>query len=233
MKWFGNGRSEQPQHPRGVVPLTGVSKTNDDMPAVPSQLPPPHLLAAGGPIRQRDDGDGDRVVRLTTGAAPVILDITHRGGGHFVVDALDGKLRSGSQLVYTDGPFACRSLINADDRPVRALRVQADAHWTIEVRDISTALPLEANGHAARPASDVLRYEGGPGIATLRYGGAQGSSDGGYFLADTFETDATAFLDELANQLGPWQGEAPLSGPCLIYARSDGPWSISVQSLEG
>ena len=233
MKWFGKGRSEQPQHPRGVVPLTGVSKTNDDVPAVSSQLPPPRLLAADGPIRQRDDGDGNRVVRLTTGSGPVILDITHRGRGHFVVDALDGKLNSGSQLVYTDGPFACRALINADDRPVRALRVQADAHWTIEARDVSTALPLEADVHAARPASDVLRYEGGPGIATLRHEGAQGSSDGGYFLVDAFETDPPTFLDELANQVGPWQGEAPLSGPCLIYARSDGPWSISVQPLEG
>lgn len=25
--------------------------------------------------------------------------------------------------------------------------------------------------------------------------------------------------------------EAPLPGPCLVYARSDGPWSISVQRL--
>lgn len=24
----------------------------------------------------------------------------------------------------------------------------------------------------------------------------------------------------------------PLTGPCLIYARSDGPWSITVQSLD-
>jgi len=35
-------------------------------------------------------------------------------------------MRSTSQLVHTDGPFAARALVNADDRPVRALRIEAD-----------------------------------------------------------------------------------------------------------
>ncbi|MFI2780909.1 hypothetical protein [Streptomyces sp. ALB3] len=180
-------------------------------------------------MSQRIGGDGNQVARLTTGVEPVILDIRHQGAGHFVVDALEGKLRSQGQLVYTDGPFSCRSLINADDRPVKALRVQADGPWTIEVTALSSALPLD--GQARRPASDVLCYEGGPGIATLTYEGDPRSGDGGYCLIETFEADGGGFLDELANRTGPWQGEAPLSGPCLVHARSDGPWSISVQPV--
>ncbi|MEU1368517.1 hypothetical protein ABZ454_20580 [Streptomyces sp. NPDC005803] len=220
MKWFQRNRAKQGAD---VVPLTGVTKTG----GAPEQAPSP--LTAGGPVLQCVGGDDDRVAPLTTGAGPVVLDITHRGSGHFVVDALDASLRSGSQLVYTDGPFACRALVNGDDRTVRALRVQADGPWTVEARAVSSALPLE--GDARRPASDVLRYEGGPAIATLRHEGDPRSDDGGYFLVDTFEADGDGFLDELANHVGRWRGEAPLPGPCLIYARSDGPWSISVRTL--
>lgn len=220
MKWFQRGRSGRRAD---VVPLAGVSKSGNG----PAQVP--QVLTAGGPVLQRIVGDGDQVARITTGAGPVILDITHRGAGHFVVDALDGGLHSQSQLVYTDGPFACRSLINADDRPVRALRVQGDGPWLIEATAPSSAMLLE--GSARRAASDVLRYTGGPGIASLRYEGDPRSEDGGYFLVDVFEPSGDGFLDELANHVGPWRGEVPLSGPCLVHARSDGPWSISVRAL--
>ncbi|MEU1482682.1 hypothetical protein [Streptomyces sp. NPDC005752] len=219
MKWFQRDRTEQQA---GAAPLTGVGKSG----ALPERAP--QLLTAGGPVLQRFGGDGDRVTHLTTGAEPVILDITHQGAGHFVVDALDGGLHSRSQLVYTEGPFACRSLVNADDRPVQALRVQADGPWMIEATVVSSALTWI--GSAQRSASDVLRYEGGPGIATLRYEGDPLSEDGGCFLVDTFKPGGDGFLDELANHVGPWRGEAPLSGPCLIHARSDGPWSISVRT---
>ncbi|HEY9328918.1 MAG TPA: hypothetical protein VIS09_11880 [Streptomyces sp.] len=226
MKWFQRGRAGQDA---GVVPLTGISKTAGvtGTGGGPEQAPP--LLTAGGPVLQHVSGDGNRVAPLTAGAGPVVLDITHHGAGHFVVDALGADLQSQSQLVYTDGPFACRALINADDRLVRALQVRADGPWTVEATVVSSVLTLDE--HARRPASDVLRYEGGPGIATLRHEGAPQSDDGGYFLVDTFEADGSGFLDELANHVGPWRGEAPLPGPCLVYARSDGPWSISVQRL--
>ncbi|MFI6863988.1 hypothetical protein ACIBKZ_29510 [Streptomyces sp. NPDC050421] len=220
MKWFQRDRTKQDS---GVTPLAGVTKTK----AALEQAPP--LLTAGGPVLQRIGGDDNQVAPLTTGAGPVILDITHHGAGHFVMDALGPDLRSQSQLVYTDGPFACRALVNADDRPVRALQVQADGPWMVEATVTSSALPLD--DHARRPASDVLRYEGGPGIATLRYEGDPRSDDGGYFLVDTFEADGKGFLGEPANHIGPWRGEAPLPGPCLVYTRSDGPWSISVQRL--
>ncbi|WLQ39876.1 hypothetical protein P8A22_07525 [Streptomyces laculatispora] len=220
MKWLKRDRVRQSA---GVVPLAGVVKSG----SVPEQAP--RLLTAGGPTLQRIGGDGDQVAHMTTGAGPVILDITHQGAGHFVVDALDGSLRSQSQLVYTDGPFACRALVNADDRPVRALRVQADGPWMIGATVLSSALTWD--GSARRLASDVLRYEGGPGIATLRHEGDPRSEDGGYFLVDTFEPGGDGFLDELANHVGPWRGEAPLSGPCLIYARSDGPWSVTVRTV--
>ncbi|MFG3249514.1 hypothetical protein [Streptomyces sp. NPDC048187] len=224
MKWFRQGRGTRDEA-AGVVPLSGVVKSAG------APRPAPRTLSAGGPVLQRIDGDGDQVAGITTGAGPVILDITHQGAGHFVVDALDASLRSESQLVYTDGPFTCRALINADDRHVRALRVPGDGPWAIEATGVSSALVLD--GVARRPASDVLRYEGGPGIATFRYEGDPRSEDGGYFLVDTFERDGNGFLDELANHVGPWRGEAPLTGPCLVYARSDGPWSVSVRPMEG
>ncbi|MFZ3569626.1 hypothetical protein ACOKM5_21695 [Streptomyces sp. BH097] len=174
-------------------------------------------------------GYGHATVPLTTGTYPAIIAITHNGHGHFVVDALDAELRSDSQLVYTDGPFTCRALVNADtDRPVHALRVQADGPWQIDAVSVTAALPF--TGSVRCPASEVLRYEGGPAIATLRHEGDPRADDGGYFLVDTFTVDGHGFLDELANYVGPWQGEVPLPGPCLIHARSDGPWSISVPS---
>ncbi|WP_164381735.1 hypothetical protein [Streptomyces sp. OM5714] len=222
MKWFQRDRGQR-ERPAGVVPLSGVVKSE----SVPGQAPPPP--GPGGPALQRIGGDSDQVARMATFAEAVILDITHRGRGHFVVDALDAGLHSQSQLTYTDGPFACRALVNADDRPVRALRVQADGPWTIEATAVSSASVLD--GAARCPASDVLRYEGGPGIASLCHEGDPRAEDGGYFLVDTFERDGNGFLDELANHVGPWRGEVPLTGPCLIYARSDGPWSISVQPL--
>lgn len=218
MRWFRRDRAKQRAE---VVPLSRVGKSDGP----PGQAPP--LLTGGGPVLQQLGGDDDKVAHLTTGPGPVILDITHTGTGHFVVDALDGRLHSQSQLVYTDGPFSCRALVNADDRPVRALRVQADGPWTVDVSPLSSALTCDDHTH--RPASDVLRHTGGPAIATLRYEGDQQADDGGYFLVDTFEPDGTGFLDELANHVGPWHGEAPLTGPCLIYARSDGPWSLSVR----
>ncbi|MGW2700958.1 hypothetical protein [Streptomyces sp. NPDC001340] len=231
MKWLMRGRRSRAQEVPGAGPvaLRGVAKTAGPAPVAPSAPPP--LLRAGGPVVQRVSGDGSRVVELATGAEPVILGITHHGPGHFVVDALDGRMRSGSQLVYTDGPFACRALANADDRPVRALRIQADGPWTVEVTGLADAVVLD--GHAEREASDVLRHEGGPAIAQLRYTGTARSADGGYFLADAFEPDGSGFLDQLANHVGPWSGEVPLSGPCLLYARSDGPWSISVRPVGG
>ncbi|MFF6783526.1 hypothetical protein [Streptomyces sp. NPDC012510] len=220
MRWFQRDRAKQRAE---VAPLPGVGTSDEP----PGQAPP--LLTGGGPALQQLGGDGDQVAQLTTGPGPVILDITHSGTGHFVVDALDGRLHSQSQLVYTDGPFSCRALVNADDRPVRALRVQADGPWTVDVSPVSSALACD--GHARRPASDVLRHTGGPATAILRYEGDRQADDGGYFLVDAFEPDGTGFLDELANHVGPWHGEAPLTGPCLIYARSDGPWSLSVRPL--
>lgn len=231
MKWLMRGHRPRTREVPGAGPvaLSGVAKTAGPAPVVPSAAPA--LLRAGGPVLQRVSGDGSRVVEQATGAEPVILGITHHGPGHFVVDALDGRMRSGSQLVYTDGPFACRALVNADDRPVRALRIQADGPWTVEVTGLADAVVLD--GHAEREASDVLRHEGGPAVARLRYRGTPHSADGGYFLADVFEPDGSGFLDQLANHVGPWSGEVPLSGPCLLYARSDGPWSISVRPVGG
>ncbi|MGW1805315.1 hypothetical protein [Streptomyces sp. NPDC002078] len=88
---------------------------------------------------------------------------------------------------------------------------------------------LTAEEH--RPASDVLHHTGGPATALLRYEGDAGSDDGGYFLVDTLSPDGTRFLDELANQVGPWQREVALPEPCVLYARADGPWSISIRPL--
>ncbi|GAA2325513.1 hypothetical protein GCM10010246_03400 [Streptomyces cuspidosporus] len=68
-------------------------------------------------------------------------------------------------------------------------------------------------------------------MATLRYEGDPQSDDGGYFLVDPFEPGGDGCLDEPANQIGPWRGEAPLSGSCPMYARSGEPWSISGQPL--
>ncbi|MGW2740883.1 hypothetical protein [Streptomyces sp. NPDC001450] len=80
---------------------------------------------------------------------------------------------------------------------------------------------------------DVLRHEGGPPLAHLRYRGTPRSADGGCFLADVFEPDGSGFLDQPGDLVGPWAGEVPLPGPCLLYARSDGPWSISVRPVGG
>ncbi|MET9557110.1 hypothetical protein [Streptomyces sp. NPDC006645] len=219
MNWFRRERAERDSY---GAPLQEVVKTDG--------APPPPPPAGDGPVLQRIDGHGHQVARLTPDLGPVILRLTHDGPGQFVVDALDERLRSASQLVYTEGPFASRSLVNADDRQVRAVRVQADGPWSVQAVAVSAALVLGTE--AARPASDVLRYEGGPGIATLRHEGDPTSDDGGYFLVDTFELDGSGFLDQLANHIGRWRGEAPLTGPCLIFVRSDGPWSISVRSLE-
>jgi hypothetical protein len=145
------------------------------------------------------------------------------------VDALDDRLHSVSQLVYTDSPFAGRFLLGGPDARARALRVQADGPWTAETAPLAAAPVLTAEEH--RPASDVLHHTGGPAAALLRYEGDAGSDDGGYFLVDTFSPDGTRFLDELANQVGPWQGEVPLPEPCVLYARADGPWSISIRPL--
>ncbi|WP_257585797.1 MULTISPECIES: hypothetical protein [unclassified Streptomyces] len=220
MKWLRSGRGA-----RGTV-----AKVKADGFAAVGGGPGPVPVGAGAPVLQRLAGDGSRVMELTTSSAPVVVGITHHGRGHFVVDALDGRMRSGSQLVYTDGPFACRALVNADDRPVRALRIDADGPWVVEVTGLDDAVVLEE--HAERGASDVLRYAGGPAVARLRYAGAP-RSDGGCFLVDTFEPDGSGFLDELANHAGPWSGEVPLPGPCLIHAQSDGPWSIGVRPLAG
>ncbi|MFE4608949.1 hypothetical protein ACFRK5_11405 [Streptomyces niveus] len=224
MNWFRRDRAEWDSKDAKAVPLTGIAKT--DRAGAPPPAPP-----IDGPVLQHIAGDGHQVAPLTPDLGPVILHITYDGSGDFVVDALDGKLRSASQLVYAEGPFSCRSLINADDEKVRAVRVQADGPWSVDAVPVSTALGLHSQ--VRRPASDVLRYEGGPGIATLRHEGDPNTDDGGYFLVDTFEVDGSGFVDQLANHIGPWRGEAPLTGPCLIFVRSDGPWSIDVHTLEG
>ncbi|MFE7763213.1 hypothetical protein [Streptomyces sp. NPDC057438] len=218
MKWFQRERAGQ----RAVVaPPSGPGESDEP----PRQAPPP--LTTGEPALQRIGGHTGQVTRLTTGTDPVILDITHTGTGHFAVDALDERLHSQSQLVYTGGPFSCRALVNADDRPVRALRIQAAGPWTVDVSPVTSV--LACGGHTRRPASDVLRHTGGPGTAVLRYEGDPRSDDGGYFLVDAFEPDGTAYLGQLADHVGPWEGEATLTGPCLIHVRSDGPWSITVR----
>ncbi|WP_143060411.1 hypothetical protein [Streptomyces misionensis] len=130
----------------------------------------------------------------------------------------------------TDGPFACRALVDAEDRPVRAPRTDADGPWGGEVTGLDDAVVLE--GHAERGASDVLRDEGGPAVARLRYAGAP-RSDGGRFLVDAFGPDGSGFLGEPANRVGPRTGEVPLPGPCLTHAQSDGPWSSGVRPLAG
>lgn len=126
-------------------------------------------------------------------------------------------------------PVRLLLLINADDRPVVALRVEADGPWTIKTASPAVALSLD--GLARRPASDVLRYEGGLAITNLSYEDDPHSPDGGYFLVDIFEPDSHGFLAELANHVGPRQGEAPPPDPCPVFARSDGPWSINVRPL--
>ncbi|MER7759141.1 hypothetical protein [Streptomyces sp. NPDC097619] len=247
MNWLkrvlgGSGGQETASTPSSApdgtpVPVPGVVKTSGPAGAVhtggsaavvPEPVPAP--ARAGAPVLQRESGTGARTVKLDTGTRPLILTITHEGPGHFVVDLLDGRLRAGSQAVYTTGPFVARALANADDRPVRAVRVTADGPWTIEVTGIEDALAVTER--AERPASDVLRYEGGPALATLRYAGSPRHPDGGYFLTDTFAPDGSGFLDDLANDNGPWEGEVPLPGPCLLYARADGPWTITIRPFE-
>lgn len=61
------------------------------------------------PQDQRPSRAVTTVAQPATGTDPVILAITHHGTRHFVVDTLNETLRNGSQLGYTDGPFACRS----------------------------------------------------------------------------------------------------------------------------
>ncbi|MFE8948583.1 hypothetical protein [Streptomyces sp. NPDC007856] len=185
MKWL---RRNQDGH-------TGVAKSPE--PPTPFTKP---VLPSLAPVLHRAAGHGTQVVRLPAQPGPVVLMLTHQAPGHFVVDALDDRLHSVSQLVYTGGPFVGRFLLGGSDARARALRVRADGPWTAESTPLAAAPVLTAEEH--RPASDVLHHTGSPATALLRYEGDAGSDDGGHFLVDTFSPDGTRFLGELANQVG-------------------------------
>ncbi|MGW4412969.1 hypothetical protein ACWEJ6_54035 [Nonomuraea sp. NPDC004702] len=167
-------------------------------------------------------GDGDYVQRITATTTPGIAKITYDGDGYFSVWGLDRSGKEQQLLANHVGAYEGTVAYNSDSgNRLAALKVGADAPWTIRLLPLSKARSWSAT--TSGDTDDVLRLSSpSRGFHTLRI---RYTGDG-YF--SVWALDARGRRSDLiANKVGAYKGSVTLpAGTQYAVVGADGPWSI-------
>ncbi|MDZ8275340.1 NINE protein [Microbacterium aquimaris] len=168
-----------------------------------------------------EQGTGDSLITLPSGAAGGIVSATHDGSRNFVVSVLDASNSStGDLLVNTIGAYKGTTAwgINALGEGTR-IQVTADGAWTLTISPMGDAPELASSGSG----DGVFLYDGAAAALAVTHDGERN------FIV-TEETSELFSAGLLVNEIGPYEGTVPLSaGPSVITVNADGSWTTAVQ----
>lgn len=165
-------------------------------------------------------GTGQQVVELPEGNQRVVVHATADGEGLFALNALDSEGDYVEDLAFSPPgtPYDGLQLIVTPIDEVVAIEVKAKGDWTLELLQ-SDQVPVVEDEFAGTGDS-VVQYDGAGGEATVASDGrgrfSVQAEDGRYVVPETN---------------GPYAGtETVQSGPVLIEVRSQGSWTVSIDS---
>lgn len=173
--------------------------------------------------RQRYAGSGsDRIELEVPGDQPAIMTVTHGGTASFVVEARDAAGAT-DLVVDTIGGYAGTRTVNLG-RHVdghRALAIQADGNWTIELLPLSDATRVE-HGVASGRGDDVVLIDGG--------GHGWFSHDGGTeVVVEEYRGPALSAGSIIVDAVGSYDSDVQITEDAEVLAiTADGAWELSL-----
>ena len=224
--WFFLLRGGDDEASDTVAPATTATATT----AASGAAEAPGSTAAGasgapvaGAANTARSGNGTQTVELTfpePKPSLAFLALTSTQSGPFTVTAIGADGSQGARMIEASGPFeGNRMLLPAADGSLPTkVEVVAPGAWTLDVRDVSTAVQAGVN---AGTGSTVLYYRGAGGELGFRHDGP------GSFVIRSYQSGQP---QDIVSVTGPNQGTAQLpGGPYPIEIVTDGSWLLTAQ----
>ncbi|WP_344954512.1 hypothetical protein [Actinomadura miaoliensis] len=203
----------------------GVPETS---PRRPGFEPADHFLRGRHAVH---DGTGDQSLTIKgTSPQPVLAEISNDGAPRVRVLAGRSGLRQGAPLASVPrGASAARLVVDGETR----LRVKAAGAWTVTLGGPETARAFDRT--ISGRGSDVVRYEGPPGIGILTGGGRE--------VGEMLLRGSDLALRHSLGQVVPAERRgtepAALASLCsfavpsgaVLELRADGDWNIEILPL--
>lgn len=185
-----------------------------------------------GLLLERHGSAGKTVIplELAVPAGPVIVEAEQPDDTFLSVTAKARRELIGDPLLqaFDRGSAGRAWAFLHSGRPSRLI-VKAKGEWTVRVHDIGSASPLDGST-VSRTGCDVLAYHGAAGDAVVDYVKA----------ATELDTDSVHVHLLPAGSVTPRDVDWPvvssesarhtfrLPGPCHLFIRTDGTWSMAV-----
>jgi hypothetical protein len=144
-----------------------------------------------------------------------MASITYTGQSNFVVKATDANLDALDLLVNEIGSYQGTVLLPDE---IVNLEINASGPWTVTIAPVTTARALD-QGQIAGHGDDVILYKGSAKPAAIAHDGTSN------FVVKTYGGRSP---DLVVNEIGPYNGTVPLTGPSVVGINADGNWSITV-----
>ena len=165
-------------------------------------------------------GSGDKIIKIGKPSGKqteaVVVKISYSGSSNFVVWALNKKLKQTDLLVNTIGDYKGTVPLDfAGGSATYRLQIQAEGDWKVVIKPWSSQRRF--TGKVSGHGDDVVLYEGGARVATIKYDGESNFVVWAYYANSS---------DLLVNEIGKYKGQSVLSGKAVITLSADGPWSI-------
>ncbi|MFB7589760.1 TerD family protein [Streptomyces sp. NPDC056169] len=198
---------------------------------LPVSLPVPSVESYGGDFRPVTyQGRGKETVRCGPGLPSgrwVLLEIESYHSLSTTIETCDAHGRAEDYLLaaYEDDVRARTVALVPRARPL-ALRVDADAPWTLRVLPLSHARRFDS--HVEGHAHDLVVYDGPPGVLDFLHRGAS------RFTVHRHTPPQDPLYDDeeqelLVNAAGDVRVSVPVPGPGLLRISGDGPWKCAVR----
>ena len=164
------------------------------------------------------DGRGDKVLTIAKPTSgPVFLVLSHRGSANFIVDSLDSDLNESGSLVNEIGRYDGRRLLDIHDNDnTKALKIQADGAWHIEVHSLADLRRF--SDAITGTGDDVVYFTGKSMVGHFTHNG-----DANFIVDDITENGS----DNLINEIGHYDGSVPVHGPGIVAITANGAWTIA------
>ncbi|MFE0772868.1 TerD family protein [Streptomyces sp. NPDC058861] len=193
--------------------------------------PPPPPVPPGPDFRPAvHRGRGKETVHCDPGLPAggwVLLEVESYHSLLTSVESCDayGRAEDSLLMAYEDDVRARTVALVPRSRPL-ALRVDADAPWTLRVLPLSHARRFDS--HVEGIAHDLVVYDGPPGVLDfLHHGEGRFSVHRHAAPEDPLHDDEERIL--LVDEIGEVRVSAPVAGPGLLRISGDGPWKCAVR----
>ncbi|MFD8972401.1 MULTISPECIES: TerD family protein [Streptomyces] len=215
----------------GYVPPRPAPPPAAPPPSPPLSVPVPSGDPYGGEFRPATyQGRGKETVRCGPELPPgrwVLLEIESYHSLSTTIETCDAHGRTEEYLLeaYEDDVRARTVALVPRARPL-ALRVEADAPWTLRVLPLSHARRFDS--HIEGLAHDLVVYDGPPGVLDFLHRGES------RFTVHRHTPPQDPLYDDeeqdlLVNGVGEVRVSVRVPGPGLLRISGDGPWKCAVR----